>query len=733
MIHTRNLFMASSAIALACTMPFHATAQSEPAAAQSFGIEEIMVTAEKRSASLQDTSIAISAFDQSALDRAGVSDIEGLTVKVPSLHLSSPQGVVWLSMRGVGNVNTTAGGDNGVAFHYDGVYMGFATAALVNMWDVERVEILRGPQGTLYGRNATGGTINVIAAKPEDEFSGKADLTLGNYNLFQARGVLNIPMGPVRSRFSFVGTHRDGYQENLLANQPDADDQEEWMARAQFAFDPADNIDVLLSFVGARNNDLSNAPVRVGDRYPAMMFDLSAAGPTSPPFSDRYTAEGVLPKPTDPRQVRKDHLDQTQNHTYGVTGTVNWDIDNVTWKTIAAYYDVRRSNSSDWDASEADIMILNDRDDVEQFSLETQLLSNDGGDFEWIIGASYFDMDDRRVNEIQTLFDPVGWGFDADFNAKSYAIFGQATYHVTDQVRVTAGGRFSHDKKEFYTVKNDVGTPKEGGLKDSWSEPTGRLSIDWSPTDDNMVYASVSRGYKAGGMNLNSTGEEPAVDPETVLSFEVGSKNMLFDRRLRLNLTAFWSDYKDLQLSRWSPNNPAPIIENAAKATIWGLEAEASVYVTDNFRLDGTAGYINAEFDDFNSLDPSNPGAGLQDLAGLKLINTPSWTLNMAADYSIPTDYGTWSLRGDWSYRSRVYFTSFNVDQHSQSGYHKLDARVIYESADQDWSIEGYVQNITNKDVLSTLLVLPAPFGSDVPLGLYAPPRTYGLRIGVSF
>ena len=705
------------------------------------GIEEIVVTAQKREESLQDTPIAVTAFQQQGLDDRGITDITFLASQVPSLTVQSNAGVIFINMRGAGNEINSLGADNGVGFHIDGVYIGNAVGTLVEMWDVERVEVLRGPQSTLYGRNTTGGSVNIISARPKDEFEAFGDFTYGNYDRVRLRGVVNVPLSDrVGLRLAGTKEDRDGFLKTLQPGIKDMDDRDSWYLRGSLDIDLSDNVELLLTVVGNENDDASVAAERIGPSYQntgippfaALNFGLR-------PGTNPYTAL-TSPKPADPRETNVTFDNLSNNETYGGSAVFNWSLDGVTVRSITSYYDIVRRTHTDFDGSEIGYLTVVGSDEAEQVSQELQLISDGWERWDWIVGLYYFTQDATRTTNIGPSFFDIFGGFSAggDLETDSFAVFGQATYKLSDQLSLTGGARFTWDEKEgvdlffIQAPRAPFGRALTGGNpKESWSEPTGKVTLEWTVNDNSMLYASYAHGYRSGAINVTAPLDLP-VDPEFVDAWEAGSKNQLFDDRLQLNLAFHYTQYDDQQFTRFLPAGNQ-IIEAAGESTAIGIEADFIALPSDVFRIDGSIGWIDAEFDQFEtSYGPTfGPILGFPppvsiDLEGNKLPRTPEWSVALGAQLTARLPYGELIFRTDFSYRSEIYYDVFNTDVGSEDDFTRTDARVIFRSGtDKGWTVEAYIQNIENDDVTTNRVI-----NADVPMGFYAPPRTYGVRLG---
>ncbi|WP_420607332.1 TonB-dependent receptor [Novosphingopyxis sp.] len=717
-------------------------------------LDEIVVTANKRAESTQDVPIAISAFNQELLNEKGANDLVAITTQVPSLTLNATQGVVRISLRGAGNDSVSTGSDNGVAFHYDGIYFGSAASSLSDIWDVERVEVLRGPQGTLFGRNTTGGSINVIPERPKDYFEAKGDVSYGNYNYLRFRGALNLPVADgLNTRFSFTKTDRDGFTKNTFPGRADIDDADSYSLRAQVSADISADANVRFSFITSKNDDKSNQGVRIGDTY-------DASGPFAPFFAQAFAA--AQPKNTDPRVTRQNFDSLSRTKLIGGAIDFEWDLGSVIFRSVTGYFNTDRNVNSDWDDSETDAIHLFTGDDSDQFTQEIQLLSDYTSRFQWIIGATYFDFSNKNevflpIGEVANRPGPffgkqIFQSVNSQIDVLSYAIFGQGSYDLTDKLTLTLGGRYSWDEKESTTAFHPpinpstmAGAPPtvpppdfllNFGARFDNSEPTGTAKLAYDITDDQNVYASYSRGYRAGALNPSDP-VNPIAGSENVDSYEIGSKSLLFGRRVELNLAAYYAKYTNIQINTFPSVNA--VLVNIPGGDIYGLEADFKVLVAENFRIDGSLGLINSSYDDFVTGNPGKPnpaamGAPTQEnIGGNRFINTPDVSFAIGGIYTVPTDIGDFSLRGDFAYRSKINYEVQNNADTTQDSYTKTDLRLSYKHISERWGVDVWVQNLEDEDVALTLLRPGAALGAQVPIGYFAPPRTYGVTLRANY
>ncbi len=633
---------------------------SQEAVSEPPRIEEIVVTAEKRETNLQDTPVSISAFTGADLDAAGTLDVEGLAFVVPNFHygrtIGGPLNGGGISIRGI----SSAGGDRSLAFHVDGIYVNAAAAPeTLTFFDVERVEVLRGPQGTLYGRNATGGAINVISNPPEPELMIAGDVQFGTYDQIRSRAVLNAPFigDRIFGRLSLVQEDRDGYQRNLLTDRRshDADDARDFGGRLQFLFDLADHAKLTVRGTYSHRGGVGVANKILGD-YPSEIY----LDPTADPL-DLYGRNMASPNPSDPRKVYADYIGDRDENQWSANAELDWELNDLPLLgnavlTALFSYGVRDDERSlDSDIADIPLLVIGFDDEVEEIVTEVRLASTGPGDLGWVLGFFFlnstedltiggrsfpFSMSPPQPGALELTTSQL-----TDRDARSYAGFGEVSYTVWDEWRFIGGLRYSYDEKKSSFEQPPVflfpgdelpfipGTQSED--RDSWDAVTGKVGADWNWRDGSMVYASISRGYKAGIIQTASRLDEdgrptgdtlPNADPEYIWAYELGSKNQLFDDRLRLNLTGFYYDYDDLQVTTVAEN--VFVTQNAAAATIWGFEAEVVARPYRETTIIANAAYLNATFDDFVGFREEDRFQTPEDFSGNDLPRAPRYTFN---------------------------------------------------------------------------------------------------------
>lgn len=708
-----------------------ASAQEQSDAAAADGLEEIVVTAERRSTSLQDTPASVIALSGDELREAGVESTLDLQMIAPGVAVSTNTAAAQIFIRGVG---TNFGGDQSVAVHVDGVYQVTTQAALQEFLGVDRIEVLRGPQGSLYGRNATAGVVNIITRRPSMDFSFEGDLELGNYDRFRQRALVNVPLvdGKAAALVSVINSDRDGFRYNPFLDDR-IDDENYWATRGQFLLRPADNLDILLSANYSDEDDSRTLGFKINRNVFAPQVDLL------PTFG---LAGGTVPEDPDIIYSDKDSIQHFNQ--YGTSAHIDWDLGGVLIKSLSAYQVNKTREDIDIDGTEVPYFNgFTDGGRVSWFSQELQALSQGDGPLQWILGL-YHLRDKRRERGVFTtpLFDELGLssgpiGRDFDQRTRSYAVFGQATYRLLENLRLTAGARYSHERKSATQyVAADVDQGIAATNRKTWDAFTPKFAIDYSLSDDVMVYASVTRGFKTGGFNESAT---DIFDPEYIWSYEAGVRSSFLDNRLRLNATGFYYDYSDIQVNQALPA-PDPVtgatteVGNAASARVKGIELEMQAAPFAGLQLGANMSLLDAEYRNFISPNTEIEGSPVVDLSGNRLPRAPKFAATLSAQYSVDIgNAGTLSLQGDLYHQSRVFFTAFNnVNDRfgQQKGYETVNARLGFTSADERWSVAVFGRNLTDTLYKQNVIRALGFFGQ---LDLLAPPRTYGIEVGVRF
>jgi iron complex outermembrane receptor protein len=731
-----TLFTCVGSIACLLSGARPAAAQTAPSAAVKVAddpvtLGEIVVTAEHRETSVQSIPIAITALASETLDRANVQTVERLVQLTPSMHYNDVAGEAFLSIRSVGGEpNTTVGGDPSVSFNVDGVYVARPTSVSSILFDVDRIEVLRGPQGTLYGRNATGGAINVITKAPNfTEFGGTADVLFGNYDRQRARAAINIPLvtDRVALRLSGVTERHNGYEKNLFYpdGTNDLDDLDVHAFRAQLGIRLTDDVEIMLR----------TDTTRRGGRGPGTQVQGRYGNPAltaPPPFG-----YGAPPNPDSPLVTSEDLRSDFNVKETGVNGELQWHgLGGAGLTVIAAHRDQRYSFFQDLDTTGARLTSLLALQHAQQDSVEARLASESSGSLTWQVGTYYF-REEGFTDAALNFFVPSGSVLLStnprlDIRSRSEALFGQATYALNDRLNLTGGLRYTWDRKDAVQYARTAGFPNlVTPSSSSWSSPTGKVALDYTLSPDAFLYATISRGYKAGGYSLDG----PAFNPETIWAYEAGLKMRLFDRRLQLNFSAFDYNQKNLQVTQTGIGDsgaPTLITANAAAATTRGVEAEFQAKPVRDLQLRGSVAYLHARYNRYTSLDPVNSAAGLQNLDGRPAVFAPDWTVSFDASYR----WGLGRLGSlepgvsfYWADKQvlRVYATP---PGDIQPAYDTVDLRLLYRPPAGRWSIEAFAENAG--DTKYKLLSTAGSLTNNIVVA-YAPPRTYGIKVAVDF
>jgi len=699
------------------------------AAAATTPLEEVVVTAQKREESLQDVNVAVTALRDEQLARQQITNIQDLQMLVPSVSAGHDFAFPKLFVRGIGLSSSFTGVDPSVALHVDGAYVSQSTVQLGSFFDLDRIEVLRGPQGTLYGRNATGGSFNLITRKPTEEFEGYARVTAGNYELVRLEGALGGPItDKILGRIAFWSDNRNGYGENIVSDD-DIDDSGKQAVRGHLQFNLTENIDLLLSAEWFNVNDSGLGMKFRRESFPdSPAFPFPGAGGTAP---------GI-------RDIASEINHTNDRNTWSITGTLNVRLnENFQLKSITNYRDVETFLRQDLDFSSN----INDDGQTlnitsEQFSEELQLIY-DGDRLHGLVAVYYFTEELFGSNRIhfadhiptgRTVLDLRG-----DVDIEAAAVFGNLTYDLTDQISLNAGGRYSYEKRtgvhqQFVNfVPPPVVVPdppfENGG---SFNDFTPSLGIEWRPMDDILLFFTYSEGFKSG---VIQTGQLiPIVDPETIDNYEFGFKSTLLDQRLRLNVSGFFYDFSDLQVSRTQPvpgGGFETLFENAASAEGHGVEVESTWLVTENFTLGGFVSYLNAEFTEFETDNPLDIGVNIQSLAGNSLRQSPEWSGTVRGQYEFNlANGGTISLGADVAYKDEQFFTEFNDDIAGADAYTLFNADIRYTSPSEKITFQVWGKNITDEVVTSGGFVIST---GRVIARTLLPPATYGVTVGYNF
>jgi iron complex outermembrane receptor protein len=717
-------------------------------------LDEIVVTARKRSESLAEVPQAVSVFTAQDVERLGYTTSSEFVRQTPNfmwhsiLGFATPQ----IFLRGIGNSTFNGNQANPVGLHVDGVYQGATITYGFGLLDLERVEILKGPQGTLFGRNTTAGVINFITRKPDpaEGTNGRVRATYGRFNEANLEAAGGFALGDDAAvRVAAVTLNRDGYVRNL--NPTSGIDKQGgidvWSARGQARY-LAGNVDVLLNVHGGRNRS---------DILPGKQIGMVCPAGVSPPRLGACTDFFGFRDTTNLRESFTnfrsfDHID-----TWGGGGTIIWSGSAFSVVSQTAYEANDRMLVNDSDAGASTAIKANTVSDFNSFFQEVRAVSASEGPFAWIVGANYY-TDDLNAfqNYAANAYGPGGLsgvfpvqeGVASTMHqkTKSYAFFGEGTYAITPRLEFTGGVRWTYDRRSAdrraflfnatgYAIDFiDETTALSRLLVDtiprtmpmrSWREWTGRANLAYDLTESVMVYANYAHGFKGGDFNggaLFSPAEASIVNPEFVDSYEVGLKGSSPDRRLSFEGAVFYYDFKDQQVSQLVPGSLVSLqsLTNAAKTRVYGAELEVSAMPTDALFVQAKAGLLDAKFSEF-LFDPSNPASSL---AGNRTASSPKLTLAGLARYDIPLGAYTLGLQADGSYTGGHYFTPDNNPVIYENGYWLANTSIGLRTRDERYTVSLWVKNLFDeKYFVSGLANASLGFNETFP-GL---PRTFGV------
>lgn len=703
-------------VAAALTMTFGG---SNAALAQAPGaaLEEIIVTATKRSTLARETPVTLTAFTVEDLDAAGVINLDGIVKFTPGLYIGGDNGFGsnTMSIRGLGSLNLSVGADEAVGVYVDGVYQGRPYGNMFKFVDVAQIEVLRGPQGTLYGRNATGGAIIINTVKPGEETILKGDIGFGNYSSFQGRALVSGPIGDsdVYGKLAIGQSSMDGWGTNPLTGEKVNGTNDLYVSGA-LRRTLGEVWDFTLSaYYGKQDNTTSaNNPL---DDYPDDQFPA-----TFPNAADREFS--------------------------GITLNIIGDLESATLTSTTGY---ARGKSDTWTSS-ANVGLTNfiGSRESDQLYQELRLTSKSDGRFSWLIAASAFkeSPDDFTKFVITPLATggPTGFGivFDSRLEATSYAGFAQLGFAFTDKFGISAGARYTDDEKEWsncgiFGGYGDIYDPIADTICDgnlntetlSWSETTPSVLLDYRFSDTVFGYASYTEGFRSGGWN-QTTPVNPdfpfisAFNPEYVESYEAGLKSELLDGRMRVDLAIYAADYSDLQVRTVDPVLALTGVQNAGSAETKGVELQAIYVPSDAWTLSSNIAWQDAEYTEFNYFELTGE---FVDYAGNTMNNAPEWQFGLSAEYRrVLSGGGTLAPRIDAGYMTEVFFNETNSYPHNAPGHENVNLSMLYTTQSGQWGWRLYVNNATDDD--SRTYTYPGLSPSIVG-ALITVPRTYGLQL----
>ena len=688
-------------------------------------LEEVVVTAQKREQSMQDIGISITSLSGTEISNLGLVTSVEVAAQTPNLNIKQSFGnnVPQIFLRGVGINDPNANANGAVGVYVDEVNLVSPMALTFQLFDIERVEVLRGPQGTLYGRNTTGGAVNFVSRKPTQDLEMYATVGYGRFDAINAEGAISGGISEnLAARASFVINEDDGFHTNRVTGNDDLGDMGSWAIRGLVDWQVAENIDVLLNVHGGKTR--TNA---LPHQFQGLI-DPVTFGPCDPRTAVCSDFFGYTDTDDDPYSHDLDLEGETELDNFGASIRINWELDNFTVTSITSYEDSERFASEDADASPGFSVHTAFDDDNEQFAQELRLTSNNESALSWIVGGFY----SKEESNIHNLYDlPIAPVFiDQVFNQESESLAGfvHLEWAFADNWNLTLGGRYTTEDREMDQT-TDPFVPFVADEID-FDNVSGKIGLDYQFNENLLLFTSFSTGFKSGGYNgsLIFAPESLApFDAETLQSIEVGFKSELFENRVRLNVTGFYYEYDDQQVFtfRSAGGLPVQVLDNAASSEIYGLEAELLATPIDGLDIRLGLGLLDAEMQEFES------DFG-EDLSGNKLVLAPDVSFNGLIRYEWPLggDYGRMAIQTDFNYQDDIFFDTRNGPLLSEEGYWLVNSRLSYMTQDERWEIAAWVKNLADEEYKTEAFDF-SDFGYN--LLFFGRPRTYGVEISYSY
>ncbi len=678
-------------------------------------VRTIVITPEGRPVDPQQTPKTVNYFSEQELDRSGIANTIDLQYKTPGFVFKTNALLGQPYLRGVGSDIISAGAEASVASFIDGVYLPRAFDSIIDFYDLQRVEVIKGPQGVHLGRNVVGGAVSIHTRDPEPYQSAYADLLYGSYNKRQLHAAVNLPITDSSLAFRLAGTttRREGYSENIYLRE-DADDENYYAMRAKLLYTPSPNLRLLLSASHSRED--------------------SSRAIAPQPDPDNGVNGGILlggVVPDNPRELSANVSPNLNVQSNRYSARLNWKHDHMEFISTTAWLQTQGALAMDLDGVNTDYSANYPEADSNAFIQEFRLQSPAQKKLSWVSGLFLFNEKARQMLDVRLPASGVRSMPEGKVDTLSYAAFGQLAWRFRPHWQSKAGIRYSHDRRKLDLVKTvskstgvTISTQNE---EQSWQAVTPEFTLEYLPDADKLYYASAARGYKAGGFNTSSI--QPAFDPEYLWAYETGIKSTLPEQHIQLNAALFYYDYRDMQLRtppRDAPVGTYPIVINAARSIIKGIDLGARFQPKWNLGFSLAATLLDAKFDDFVSVDPNNPNDN-PDRAGKPLPQAPDISVNLATDYSWLLKDGKLTLNAEYRYQSSVYFNIYADPQVKQNGYGLLNMSLDFESRNTRWYANLYGRNLTDELYAQTINRSDPLYGIKRYWGA---PRTIGLRFG---
>lgn len=673
--------------------PAEITSEREAASSTDGQLADIVVTAQRRQESLQRVPLSITALGGDALQQRGITNSDQIAHVTPGLTLNSGGGFPQPFLRGVGS-DRTANSEPSVATYIDGVYVALSAGSAQELYDIDRVEVLRGPQGTLYGRNATGGAINIITKRPSDKFLAQMSGTAGSHDLFSGNAYLSGPVGStLAASVAFSSMRRDSFAKNISTRQQagGVDHESALAGRAKLLWEPSEGFEAELSIDGTRTDSFDALAYR---QLQTNATGFALGGITgSKPFEVAY----ALPVYNKVRQ-------------YGGSLRFLAELGAVNLQSLSGYRNTKQFPPVELSATDALVTrVFINPSRSEQYSQEVQLLSGSDSSFEWILGGYYFHEKSGNNPYFLTVTNILHQALDISSITDSYSAFAQVTAPVTDRLSVIGGLRHTWENKEVkdYTVTNLLLTPAVvrtfAGRKATFRKLTYRAGVNFQANPNTLLFASYSRGFKSGIFNLSNPADLGPVNPETLDAAEIGVKADLLDNRLRVNISAFHYDFKNLQVQSLAAGTGSVVLRNAASAKMNGGEIEITAAPSPRLQITSGLSFLDAKYEEFLGFPafvqrpaPAFGNAAVPtDLSGRDLIRAPGFTASIGANYTVPLNKGELRLNGFFFHTDGYNFEPSGRAR--QSAYQLVNASVTYIPDSRAWELSIWGKNLTDE------------------------------------
>ncbi len=753
---------------MAAMMPALALA-SAPSLAQSGAVlEEVLVTARKREESAQDVPIAITSMSGDALKLQGAAKVIDIAFHVPNMMYTESVGnntSLRTTIRGQTQNDIIGTLDASIGTYVDDIIWSRPVGSNVNLADIERVEVLRGPQGTLFGRNTTGGAVQIYTKNPEFIRSARIGGTIGNYSRADYNLMVNTPIidDKLAGRIAVDGQKRDGWQDNVIGGY-DVNQDDKRSIIAKLLFTPSERSEFLLKVQKSEGDYRGNgstlthvipSPLLASLGFPPALQDPYLGFPVLNPATGPGVPSSSVLRPNEFEELFEGAKPHTWFDSDAISLTSSIELsDDLSMKLILGYRGLEYATFFDLDGSPVRILETETRlDGHDQYSAEL-LFSGTGLEdkLDWTVGLYHFD---ESGTDGSDSFSPFGFitATEGDVENTSQAVFAQGTYRLTEQLNLTLGLRYSEESKDLTSVnaretqagafisclvpealRNDPSVPGRAGCVGDFSRDDDSIDytfmVDYSFDSGLMAYFKTATGFRSGGQNLRGTDllSFTSFAPEEVEEFEVGFKHDWLDSRLRTNMAFFYSDYSDIQRSTIVPvagGATATVVANAASATVKGLEAEFSAILTDAWQAGGSFGWTDAGYDDYMDIDPATGGP--LDRSGQEFVSTPEHTYSLWTQYSLPLTTGSLDLRADYSWHDEyVSFSTLDPTGSDTPAKGMINARAQWNVSDK-LELALWGKNLTDEQYRIAGIDFFGNFGHAIGVG--NEPRTYGLDV----